>query len=151
MPEQAPVKVLEGLYRCQKHAARVIYHKDRYTLASPLLSDMKALNVFQLKIFNILCFVHKWKQNLNSPLFRNIFTHGTKIKYAPWKENSTQEPLWLQNFSQYYISCGGPYLWNKKISSNNLTFSDSDFLQTFKCKLKRFLLSVEQNDLEILK
>ena len=47
---------LERLYHCQKHAARIIYHKDRYTHGSPLLNDMKALNVFQLNIFNILCF-----------------------------------------------------------------------------------------------
>ena len=45
---------LERLYRCQKHAARVIYHKDWYTQASPLLNDIKALNVFKLNIFNIL-------------------------------------------------------------------------------------------------
>ena len=46
---------LERIYRCQKHAARVTYHKDRYTHASPLLNGMKALNIFQLNIFNILC------------------------------------------------------------------------------------------------
>ena len=33
---------LERLYRCRKHAACVIYHKDWYTHASPLLNDMKA-------------------------------------------------------------------------------------------------------------
>ena len=40
----------ERLYPC-----RVIYHKYWYTLASPLLNDMKALNFFQLNILNILC------------------------------------------------------------------------------------------------
>ena len=49
---------LERLYRFQKHAARVIYHKDRYTHGSALLNDMKALNVFKLNIFNILCFMY---------------------------------------------------------------------------------------------
>ena len=73
---------LERLYRCQNHAARVIYHKDRYTHASPLLNDMKALNVFKLNILNILCFMYKCKQNLNPPVFRNIFIHRTKTKYA---------------------------------------------------------------------
>ena len=72
----------ERLYRCQKHAARVIYHKDRYTHASPLLNDMKALNVFKLNIFNILCFMYKCKQNLNLPVFRNIFTHRTKTNMS---------------------------------------------------------------------
>ena len=32
---------LERLYRCQKHAAFAIYHKDCYTNASPLLNNMK--------------------------------------------------------------------------------------------------------------
>ena len=47
----------------------VIYHKDRYTHASPLLNDMKGLNVFKLNIFNILCFMYDCKQNLNPPVF----------------------------------------------------------------------------------
>ena len=38
---------LERLYCCQKHAARVIYHKDRYTHASPLLNE--SLKYFQIK------------------------------------------------------------------------------------------------------
>ena len=51
----------ERLYRCPKHAARLIYHKDWYTHASPLLNYMKALNVFNLNIFSILCFMYKCK------------------------------------------------------------------------------------------
>ena len=114
LPEQAPVKVNLSsklkLYRCQKHAARVVYHKDLYTNASPLLNDMKALNVFQLNIFNILCFMYKCKQNLNPPVFRNFFTNRTKTKDALRNENSIQEPLCQTNFSQYCISYRGPYL-----------------------------------------
>ena len=84
---------LERLYRCQKHAACVIYHKYQYTHASPLLNDMKTLNVFQLNIFNILCFMCKCEQNLNPPVFRNIFTLRTKPTYAFRNENSIKEPL----------------------------------------------------------
>ena len=50
---------LERLYRYQKHASRVIYHKDRYTHASPLLNNMKALNAFKSNTFKILCFMYK--------------------------------------------------------------------------------------------
>ena len=39
---------------------------------------MKALNAFKLNIFNNLCFMYKCKQNLNPPVFRDIFTHRTK-------------------------------------------------------------------------
>ena len=95
---------LECLYHCQKHAPRVIYHRDWYTYASLLLNDMKALNVFKLNIFNILCFMYKCKQNLNPPVFRKIFTHRTKTKYAPRYKYSIQEPLCRTNFCQYCIS-----------------------------------------------
>ena len=142
---------LERLYHCQKYAARVIYHKDRNTHASPQLNDSKALNAFKLSIFNFLCFMYKCKQSLDPPVFRNIFIHRTKTKYALRNENSNQEPLCRTDFSQYCISYRGPNLWNKIVISNKLTFSDSDSLQAFNRELKRFLLSVELNDLEILK
>ena len=110
----------ERLYRCQKHAARVIYHKDWYTHASPLLNDMKALNVFKLNTFNILCFMYKCKQILNPPVFRNIFNHRTKTKYALRYKNYVQEPLCRINFSQYFISYWGTNLWNKIVRTKLL-------------------------------
>ena len=91
-----------------------------------------------------------YKQNLNPPVFRNIFTHRTKTKYALRNEYSIQEPLCRTNFSQYCISYRGPYLWNKVVISQIIIFSDSESLQAFKCELKRFLLSVELNHLGIL-
>ena len=113
---------------------------------------MKVLNGFKLNIFVILCFMYKCKQNLNSSVFHNIFTRRTKTKYALLQnENSIQEPLCRTNFSQYCISYRGPNLWNKIAISKKITFSDSDSLQAFKRKLKRFLLSVELNELKILK
>ena len=112
---------------------------------------MKALNVFKLNIFNILCFMYKCKQNLNPPVFRNNFTLRTKTKYALRNENSIQEPLCRTNFSQYCISFRGPNLWNKIEISKKLTFSDSDSLQAFKLEFKRFLLSGKLDDLEIFK
>ena len=90
-----------------KATTRVIYHKDWSTHVSPFLNDMRALNVFQLNICNILCFMCKCKQNLNPAVFHNIFTHRTKTKYALRNENSIQEPLGRTNFSQYCISCCG--------------------------------------------
>ena len=112
---------------------------------------MKALNVFKLNIFNILCFMYKCKQNLNHPVLRNIFLHRTKPKYALRNENSIQEPLCRTSFSHYCISYRGLNLWNKIVMSKEITFSDSDSLQAFKRELKQFLLLVGLKDLEILK
>ena len=83
---------------------------------------MKVLNGFKLNIFIILCFMYKWKQNLNSSVFHNIFTRRTKTKHALLQnENSIQEPLCQTNFSQYCISYRGPNFWNKiAITKKNL-------------------------------
>ena len=91
--------------------------------------------------------MYKCYQNLDLPVFRNIFTHRTKTKFVLWIE----KPLCRTNFSQYRISYRGSYLWHKTVISKNLTLSDGDSLQAFKCELKRFLSSVELNDLEMLK
>ena len=69
---------------------------------------MKALNIFKLNIFNILCLMYKCNQNLNPLVFRNIFIHRTKTKYALRNEYSIQEPLCGANFIQYCISYRGP-------------------------------------------
>ena len=55
---------------------------------------MKALNVkyFQYSVFYVLI-----KQNVNPPVFCNIFTHRSKTKYALRNENSIQEPLCRTN------------------------------------------------------
>ena len=94
-------------------ADRVIYHKGQYTHASRLLSDMKALNVFLLNIFNIPYFMYKCKKNLNPPVFCDIFIHRIKTKHTVRNENYIQETLCPTNFSQYYISYHGSYLWDK--------------------------------------
>ena len=43
---------LEVIYRHQKHAARIINFKDRFTHAQPLLHEMKAVNIFQTNFFS---------------------------------------------------------------------------------------------------
>ena len=37
--------------------------------------------------------MYKYEQNLNPPVFRNIFTQRTKTKYAVRNENFIEEPL----------------------------------------------------------
>ena len=44
---QSLIKVLGQLHHHQKHVARIINLKDRFTHAQPLLHDMKALDIFK--------------------------------------------------------------------------------------------------------
>ena len=48
-----------GLYRQQKHAARIIYYKDKLTHSKPLFKNMNALGVHELNIFQTLMFMFK--------------------------------------------------------------------------------------------
>ena len=60
---------LEGLYRHQKHAERIINFKDRFTHAQPLLHNMKALNMFQINLFHIIFFYVQMQKEDSSSYF----------------------------------------------------------------------------------
>ena len=62
---------LQTLYRHQKHAARIINFKDKFTSAKPLLEQINALTVYEMNIFHTLCFMYLCK-NENTP---SIFKH----------------------------------------------------------------------------
>ena len=70
---------LSVLLRRQKHASRIIYFKDKYTHARPLLKELNALNIYQLNINNTLLFMHKVKNNT----IPNIFKQSFKINKKP--------------------------------------------------------------------
>ena len=65
---------LKGLYRHQKHAALMIFFKDKFTHTQPLLHDMKALNIFQINLFRIIYFMCKYKEKIGTPIFHSLFT-----------------------------------------------------------------------------
>ena len=71
----------------------------------------------------------------------------TRNKHVLQNENYNQDPLKRANFSQDGISCRGPYLWNRIITSENLAFSDKDSHQGFKYQLKRFFFLVDLHHL----
>ena len=75
---QVQIKVNLMCYlRRQKHAARIINFKDRYTHAKPLLQNLKALNIYQLNIYQTLLFMHKVKHSTVPNVFKNVFTANT--------------------------------------------------------------------------
>ena len=64
---------LNVILRRQNQASRIIYFKNRYTHARPLLKDLHALNIYQLNINNTLLFMHKVKNNTIPNIFRQSF------------------------------------------------------------------------------
>ena len=57
----------------QKHAARITFHANRFDHSRPLIKKMKALNVYQINIIQILKFMLKTKYGINPQIFLTKF------------------------------------------------------------------------------
>ena len=84
---------LEGLYCHQKHAARLINSKYKFTHAQLLLHDMKALKIFQTNLFRIIYFNFKCKEKIASPIFHSLFTPKPEISTILDQEEKLTEPF----------------------------------------------------------
>ena len=109
---------LEPLYRHQKHAARIINFKDKFTHAQPLLYDMKALNIFQLNLSHILYFMFKCKKKIAPPIFHDLFTPKPENKYNSRSKGKLKEPFYRKKLTQFNIEYRGPHLWNELAHQN---------------------------------
>ena len=85
----------QALYRHRKHARFIINFKDSFTHAQLLLPDMKALNIFQINLFHIICFMFKCKEIIAPPIFHSLFTPKPENKYSPVPNNSPSPPRLL--------------------------------------------------------
>ena len=128
----------------KKHAARTIYFKDKLTDATPLLQQLNALNMYQLNILQTLNFVFKLQQNLVPNTFHQLFTKRIN-KYSLRSDNYT-EPRKKTKLTQFAISYRGPHFWNvilkDQVEIKKLTSPNS-----FKCKVKDLLLSIDLDNL----
>ena len=57
---------LQGILKKQNHTARITFHANRLDHTSPLLTEMKALNVYQINLIQTLKFMRKTKYEISS-------------------------------------------------------------------------------------
>ena len=131
-------KTLEPLFIKQKHAARIIFNQHKFYHAEPLLKEMKALNIYELNIFNTACFMFKNQVLKQTP---RVFESLSKInsnKYHTRSCGNLKTPYCKTLLSQKSISYRGPTVWNYLNKTDqgikNLTYC------SFKLKVKDFLL-----------
>ena len=101
---------LISLYRSQKHAIRVINFKNRYTHTKPLFEEMKILNVYEINVFKVICFMFKCKLKLSPPIFHNIYQLKPSNKYTLRSKDVVLEPKCKTKSDQFSISFRAPYL-----------------------------------------
>ena len=130
------------LYRRQKHAIRVINFKDRFTHTQPLFAEMKILSIYELNIFQTICFMFKCREGTSPNIFHNLYTIKPRNKYNMRSEMTLVEPLKRTTLGQFDITFRGPHLWNKLLSTN-LELTQIENFISFKIKLKEFLLNEE--------
>ena len=123
---------LSTLYRQQKHAIRLLSFKDQFTHSRPLFKEIGALNVYEINIFNILCFMFKCKNKACPKAFENVFTLKPKNKYQLKRSCTLLQPFCKSKFSQLSTNYRGPHLWNTIVLSQNTNLEQSITLKLFK-------------------
>ena len=103
---------LKRIHLKQKQAARIIFHKDRLTHARPLLKKLKALNVYQIKLYHILSFMYKVKNDNVPKIFNSDFSSVTHSYPTRFSFNSFQLPR-SSTTSRFSIILRGPKIWNE--------------------------------------
>lgn len=103
---------------------------------------MKGLNIYELNVFNILCFMYKCKYNLCPPIFKELYKQKPRNKYQLRRNDPVYEPLCRPNLDKFCIAFRGPSLWNK-IVLDNFDFSDNPSFLSFKVELKEIIFSLE--------
>ena len=129
---------LNNILLKQKQAVRIIFHKDRLTHTRPLLKRLKALNVYQINLYQVTSFMYQVKKCTIPKIFNSDFSaveHSYSTRFAL---NSFQLPR-SSKTSKFSIILRGPKIWNQFLSNdekNCLTLSS--FKRLIKNKILDF-------------
>jgi len=130
---------LDCIYKKQKHAARVIHFKSKFTHAKPLLANLSALSVYHANILQHLCFMFKHRINQTPIIFRHSFP-TVSSKYQTRSEGFYYKPFCKTKAREFSISYRGPLIWNEFVkrykSINNISS-----INVFKSTMRKILLS----------
>ena len=82
----------------QKHAARIIFNKNKLSHSRPLLRSLSALNVYQINLYQHLNFIYKFKNKQTPKIFNDII--DTPVHQYPTtfsKANFSVKPFALRS------------------------------------------------------
>ena len=131
---------VQALYHHQKHAARTINFKGKFTSANPLLEQINAKTVYKMNIFQTLCFMYLCKNGNTPSIFKHIYKLKPFNKYTTKSKNILFKPLCKKNFAKFKLSYRGPDLWNEAIAPNN-DLLEAVTIHIFKILLKKIIFA----------
>ena len=77
----------------QKHAVRIVFNTDKITHSKPLFENLNALNVYQINIYQLFNFMHKFINNQ----IPSIFSDLTKRPGNKFTTNFSQSSFYLKS------------------------------------------------------
>ena len=100
---------LKAISYKQKQAVRIVYDENRFCQSRPLLRFLKALNVYQINLFQHLNFMHRFKiEDLPKNTFKKPdHKYSTKFSFCNYL-----------NSIKFAISYRAPKLWNEILSNH---------------------------------
>ena len=99
----------------KKDAARIINLKAKFTFVKPLLALLEQINavaVYEMNIFQTLCFVCFCKNGNTPSIFKHINMRRPSNKYTTRSKYVLFKPLYKKNFAKFTLNYGRPHKWN---------------------------------------
>ena len=104
------------------------------------LFHSRGMTVYEMNIFQILCFMYLCKNGNTPSIFKHIYTLKPINKYTTRSKNILFKPLCKKNFAKFKLSYRGPHLWNKFIAPNN-DLLEAVTIHIFKIRLKKIIFA----------
>ena len=133
---------LKKLISQQKQACRIIFREPRLAHAQPLLKTLRALNLFQINIYQTVLLMHKVENNDAPAIFNDKFrrpNHQYPTTFS--QSNNFIVPRKKLRSSDFTISSRGPQLWNHYVSKSEKSIKS---FALFKKKIKASILNIEK-------
>ena len=129
---------LNRLFLIQKKAIRIVTNSGFRSHTNALFLENNILKISDLYLFQLGQFMFKLNRNDLPDIFQDMFLKNSSVHHYPTRQTDSYHlPLTRTLFAHRTLTFTGPNFWN----SLKNEYKDAPSLNTFKRKLKKFLLS----------
>ena len=114
--------------------------KTNSLLQKPLLEKINVMTVYEMNIFQTLCFMYLSKNGNTPSVFKHVYPLKPIKKYITRSKNILFKLLCKKHFAKFNLSYRGPHLWNKFIAQNN-DLLEAVTIHIFKIRLKKIIFA----------
>ena len=98
------------------------------------------MTVYEMNIFQTLCFMYLCKHGNAPSIFKYIYTLKSINKYTARSKDILLKLLLKKSFAKFKLSYRGSHLWNKFITPND-DLLEAITIHIFKIRLKKIIFA----------